>query len=94
MQEIRNSNPPVVTRICDSNNSWARHHRSLKLYCKYSVVYLSYLNLLDYLKFQKQSKNKVFVQAKEHEKKFTFKFNTQRAINVSVNETNTGITFY
>ena len=31
MQEIRSSNPPVVTGICDPNKSRARHHRSLKL---------------------------------------------------------------
>ena len=40
MQEIRSSNPPVVTGICDSNKSWARHHRSLKLGSK-----LKYLKL-------------------------------------------------
>ena len=28
MQEIRSSNPPVVTGICDPNKSWARHHRN------------------------------------------------------------------
>ena len=28
MQEIRSSNPPVVTGICDPNKSGARHHRS------------------------------------------------------------------
>ena len=27
MQEIRSSNPPVVTGICDPNKSRARHHR-------------------------------------------------------------------
>ena len=27
MQDIRSSNPPVVTGICDPNNSRARHHR-------------------------------------------------------------------
>ena len=26
MQEIFSSNPPVVIRICDSNNYWAWHH--------------------------------------------------------------------
>ena len=31
MQEIRSSNPPVVTGSCDPNNSQAGHHRSLKL---------------------------------------------------------------
>ena len=31
MQEIRSSNPPVITGICDPNKSRARHHRSLKL---------------------------------------------------------------
>ena len=40
MQEIRSSNPPVVTGICDPNKSRARHHRSLKLGLK-----LKYLNL-------------------------------------------------
>ena len=30
MQEIRSSNPPVVTGICDPNKSRARHYRSLK----------------------------------------------------------------
>ena len=27
MQEIRSSNPPVVTEICDPNKFRARHHR-------------------------------------------------------------------
>ena len=31
MQELRSSNPPVVTGICDPNKSRTRHHRSLKL---------------------------------------------------------------
>ena len=30
MQEIRSSNPPVVTGIFDPNKSRARHHRNLK----------------------------------------------------------------
>ena len=30
MQEIRSSNPPVVTRICDPNKSRTRHHRNKK----------------------------------------------------------------
>ena len=29
MQEIRSSNPPVATGICDPNKSRTRHHRSL-----------------------------------------------------------------
>ena len=41
MQEIRSANPPVVTGICDPNNSRARHHHSLKLGSK-----LKYLNLM------------------------------------------------
>ena len=41
MQEIRSSNPPVVTGSCDLYNSQARHHRSLKLGQK-----LEYLNIL------------------------------------------------
>ena len=39
-QEIRSSNPPVDTGICDPNKSRARHHRSLKLGSK-----LKYLNI-------------------------------------------------
>ena len=39
MQEIRSSNPLVVTSICDPNKSRARHHRSLKLGSK--VKYLN-----------------------------------------------------
>ena len=31
MQDIRSPNPPVVTGICDPNESPARHHCSLKL---------------------------------------------------------------
>ena len=31
MQEIRSSNPPVITGICDPNKSRAQDHRSLKL---------------------------------------------------------------
>ena len=30
MQEIRSSNPPVVTGICDPNKSRARHHQNYK----------------------------------------------------------------
>ena len=41
MQEIRSSNPPVVTIICDPNKSRARHHRSLKLGSK-----LKYINVI------------------------------------------------
>ena len=37
MQEIRCSNPLVVTGICDPNKSRARHHRSLKLGSKFEV---------------------------------------------------------
>ena len=32
MQDIRSSNPPEVTGICDSNKSRARHHRSLSAF--------------------------------------------------------------
>ena len=32
MQEIRSSNPPVVTRICDPNKSRARHHRNFYIF--------------------------------------------------------------
>ena len=39
MHEIRSSNPPVVTGICDPNKSQARHHRSFKIGLK-----LKYLN--------------------------------------------------
>ena len=31
MQEIRSSNPPVATGICDPNKSRARHHRKKNL---------------------------------------------------------------
>ena len=47
MQEIHSSNPPVVTRICDPNNSRARHHRSLKLGSK--LKYLNKKYLLSFL---------------------------------------------
>ena len=30
MQEIRSSNPHMVTGICDPNKSWARHNRSFR----------------------------------------------------------------
>ena len=40
MQEIRSSNAPVVTGICDPNESGVRLHRSLKLGSK-----LKYLNI-------------------------------------------------
>ena len=32
MQEIRSSNPPVVTGICAPNKSRARYHRSLNIF--------------------------------------------------------------
>ena len=41
MQEIRSSNPPVVTGIFDPYKSPARHHRSFKLGWK-----LKYLNII------------------------------------------------
>ena len=31
MQEIRRSNPPVVTGIYDPNKFWAQHYHSMKL---------------------------------------------------------------
>ena len=34
MQEIRSSNSPVVTGICDPNNSRAQHHRRVIKYKK------------------------------------------------------------
>ena len=42
MQEIRNSNPPVVTGICDPNKSRARHHRSFKLGSKLKYLKISH----------------------------------------------------
>ena len=40
MQEIRSSNLPVVTGICDSNKSRARHHHRLnQLQQKVTVIY-------------------------------------------------------
>ena len=52
MQEIRNSNPPVVTGICNPNKSRARHHRSLKLGSK-----LKYLNMAERMDKQDQNFN-------------------------------------
>ena len=40
LQEIRSSNPPAVTGICDPKKSRARHHHSLKLGSK-----LKHLNI-------------------------------------------------
>ena len=40
MQEIRSSNHPVVTEICDTKKPQAPHHHSLKLGLK-----LNYLNI-------------------------------------------------
>ena len=39
MQEIRSSNSPVVTGICDPNKSRTRHHRNLKLGSKLKYLY-------------------------------------------------------
>ena len=41
MQEIRSSNPHVVTGICDPNKSRAQNHRSLRLGSK-----LKYLKMI------------------------------------------------
>ena len=38
MQEIRSSNPPVVTGICDPSKSRAQHHGSLKLGSKLNYL--------------------------------------------------------
>ena len=43
MQEICNSNPPVVTGIFDPNKSRARHHHSWKLGSK--LKYLIHVNI-------------------------------------------------
>ena len=56
MQEIRSSNPPVVTGICDPNKSRARHHRSFKLGSK-----LKYLK--DMFDFSEYSENSKFYDA-------------------------------
>ena len=39
MQDIRSSNPPVVTGICDPNKSQARPHRSTKYRTIKSVLW-------------------------------------------------------
>ena len=44
MQEIRSSNPPVVTGICDPNKSRARHHRNI--YNIFDPKGLTFLTLL------------------------------------------------
>ena len=41
MQEIRSSNPHVVTGICDPNNSRARNHRNLKCVRILLICYLA-----------------------------------------------------
>ena len=41
LQEIRSSNPPVVTGICDPNKSRARHHRKVTIFLAVHVKYLS-----------------------------------------------------
>ena len=50
MQEIRSSNPPMVTGICDPNKSRPRRHRSLKLGSK-----LNYVNIDQLLQCRIQS---------------------------------------
>ena len=42
MQEIRSSNPPVVTGIFDPNISWAPHHRIIRyiIGVKRGVIYV------------------------------------------------------
>ena len=62
MQEIRSSNPPVVSGICDPNKSRARHHRSLKFGSK-----------LKYLKTEYSLKN--LTAQNEHKKKLLIVLN-------------------
>ena len=45
MQEIRSSNPPVFTGICDPNNSRARHHRKKNLFGQKKAKNFLELNL-------------------------------------------------
>ena len=52
MREIRNSNPPVVTEICDPIKSQAQHHR-MKLGSK-----LKHLNI-ELLYFQEKCQKKI-----------------------------------
>ena len=56
MQEIRSSNPPVVTGICDPNKYRARHHRSLELDLK--LKYFNKDSLIINYSFQKPLNNK------------------------------------
>ena len=44
MQEIRSSNPPMVTEICDPSKSRARHHLSLKIGPKLKYLNFTYDN--------------------------------------------------
>ena len=44
MKEIRSSNPPLFTAMCDPNKSWARHYRGLKLGSK--LKYLKKKNVI------------------------------------------------
>ena len=44
MQELRSSNPPMVTGICDPNKSRARHHLSLKIGLKLKYLNFTYHN--------------------------------------------------
>ena len=71
MQEIYSSNPPVVTGICDSHKSQARHHRSLKLGSK--------LKYLDWPKYVDENL--------KHEIEFIIKSNVSFAENKIKNET-------
>ena len=47
MQEIRSSNLPIITGICDPNKARARHHRSLKFgpKLKYLFIFLFFYYL-------------------------------------------------
>ena len=53
MQEIRSSNPPVVTEICDPNKSRARHHHSLKIGSKLKYIKISRTNEIRYVSWHK-----------------------------------------
>ena len=47
MQQIRSSNPPVITGICDPNKSRARHRCSLRLSSK--LKYLDIQECIEYI---------------------------------------------
>ena len=66
MQEVRSSNPPVVTGFCDPNKSRTRHHRNVKTN-SVNPLHLIFSKVNEYV--EKINKNKYLTLVPTNESK-------------------------